>query len=405
MRKTLWMFAAVLAALAVGVSRGQEAASAPATQKAATQRWVAVMKSLGSEDFKEREAAQQALAKATWRDLEALRALANETADAEVKERVGKRVQEIDETLAFDPPPISLDLKDADVPAVAEAWSRETGVAWRVLEKREAKFTLKMTDKPLWEVFLALNREHALWMLGDEMVSSQPRVVMGDVEGGLLFYPSVLQRQTNPQEADQPAKVVLSYFVLGDPRMKIVRYRQPVVTSVVDEHGNELYHGVSDAHASKRGVSSVVMMGAGGQAFPLPAGKTVTVQGQMDVEVATEERTVELDDVAKQGAQGFDVEKVHYSFDEIGLRDGMLRIKVAGDRMAAMMADERGATPVKMKLVDADGNVLMQGILSLGMDWGRPMGKVKGPVKGVFTVAVKEEERTIPFHFKDLAVP
>jgi hypothetical protein len=356
-------------------------------------------------DYMVGEAAGMAVVGATWRELPGLGELMGSVGDAEVKGRVAKRVEEIEEGLAFDPPPISVDLKEADYGALAAAWERETGMAWRATGRRQGTFTLKMTDKPLWEVFLALNRQHSVWMLNGELLSDQPRVVTGDVEGGLLFYPSVIQRQLDSQDAEKPAQEVLSYFVLADPRMKVVRYRQPQVTSVVDDLGNELYSGPANAQESLRGVSSVMMQAGGVQTFPVPAGKKVTVEGTISIAVAVAERTVELKDVEKQGAAGVVLAGVHYGFDAFDIQGGQLRFTIAGKLEAAMVATLAGAPPVRMKLVDGEGNVLLEQVVRQGTSGVHSIGNVKGPVKAVFTVAVREKERTVLFRFKDLAVP
>src|SRR6185503_10961100 len=103
----LWV---VLIGLAVvGVVRAQTA-PAPATQDA---KWRSLIERLSSNDFAAREAAQKELDNATWRDRGVLEQLAKADIDEEAKGRFATRLLAIEEQVAVDPPPISVELKNA----------------------------------------------------------------------------------------------------------------------------------------------------------------------------------------------------------------------------------------------------------------------------------------------------
>src|SRR5206468_1392411 len=81
----------------------------------------------------------------------------------------------MDLRLASDPPPISVEIKHAEIPEVAQALADALGEDvgwWRSSDPENpvtppfATYTLSMKDKPLWDVVDALAQQHPL-ALGD----------------------------------------------------------------------------------------------------------------------------------------------------------------------------------------------------------------------------------------------
>ena len=101
-------------------------ACAPADDPEFT-HWTQLAQKLGSEKFSEREAAQKELDGTTYRQREMLARLADGITDAEAKALILARVEAIDEHISIDPPPISLELKNASLAVVCSALSKATG--------------------------------------------------------------------------------------------------------------------------------------------------------------------------------------------------------------------------------------------------------------------------------------
>ncbi len=107
-------------------------ASAP-TDDPTMVHWKEVAQKLASEKFNVREAAQKELDQATYRVRGILAELEKHSTDLEAKSRLVVQIASIDEKMATDPPPISLEVKDATLAEVCDALSRATGVtieAW-----------------------------------------------------------------------------------------------------------------------------------------------------------------------------------------------------------------------------------------------------------------------------------
>jgi hypothetical protein len=414
MRMAVRMAAMVMvAAGGAAFGQGAGAASGPAAEGAAGgAKWAGVVKGLSSADFKEREAAGKVLEGATWRDLEELRALAKGATDSEVKARVEQRVEALEEVLALDPPPISVKLEGAGVAGVAAALSGETGARWQTSAGGVSKdtFTLEMKDKPLWEVYLALNQQHPLAILPRaediQLMSGQRGVVMGDVEKGFLFYPQTLARQVDFQGREPRPMVTFSFGMLGDPRLKLAKCGMPRVTRVEDETGSVLYRGGEGGEDAWMGYRRLVEMSTGvGFAAPETMGKKLTVHGEVTVALALAETTVEVADMEKQGTAPIEVGPVSYSFRKFVLTGDRLELAVSQERSGGqrnMPAVELG-TPVTMRLVDGSGKEVVHQMMNAGMSMTR--SGVKGPVKGEFTVATRVKSVEVPFVFKDLAAP
>src|SRR5262249_54640447 len=149
--------------LVATVTRSQVPATSVTNDDA---RWKELLKQLASEDFRTRDGAQKVLGKSTWRDLAALRRLAEGAADEEVKARLAQRVTEIEDEIAVNPPPVSLDIKDASVSEMTDALSQAMGIPMDGIPingpRTDKTFTLSVKEQPFWEVFLELSRQHGL---------------------------------------------------------------------------------------------------------------------------------------------------------------------------------------------------------------------------------------------------
>jgi hypothetical protein len=438
MRTRLAKIAAIAGALAAATVLAQTTHpvdSAPTTATATRMagadalehQWSAVLEKLGSPEFKEREEAQKEVEKATWHDLPALQALAEKQADVEVKERLMKRVDELHVQLAFDPLPIDFDVQDGTLADVSDAMTKATGVEWKQWRNGSGQltFTLHVKEQPLWDVFLALSAQHPLAVQSNGLVSAQPGTVWGDRRGAFFFYPQILSRVTNLQERpNAPRRAAptvpprrppglpgippgapylnLSYTVLGDPRLKVDSCSAPEITSVTDDKGNVVYR--AQATNNGRIFSQGMIQFPQSIALPIPEnlGRTITVKGEMKVSIAISQVTVEVPDMQKQGKTPILVMDQELIWDKFEPRNGIINIQMAMRKSGSQLMGNM--KPVRITFIDASGRQLISQSIQGG--WGGGIGGSDAlPIKGIFSIPTRVEERIIPFEFKDLPVP
>jgi hypothetical protein len=423
MRMVAWALVALVAggAAAFGEAGGTPGAGAPATQGAGTMaaggKWAGVVRGLSSADFKEREAAQKALEGATWRDLEALRGLAKGASDAEVKGRVEQRVAAMEEALAVEPAPVSVHVKDAELGTVAAALTEQTGMAWTAGGAPKTwRFTLDVVDRPLWEVVMALDAQHALEMQGSLSIHVQPSnetVVRGEVEGAFLIYPVELSRRMRFQEGNgELPEMVLRFGVRGDPRLNVARMGKPVVTRVVGEGGKVVFERAASGEEGDP-VSSSMVQEEATQLMPMAAGmgKKVTVSGEVHAWLVVKEQVVEVPDVAKERNVLIAVgskRAVRFTHWLMNTQAQEVEVTAEVDNTEKGKDRQNDRVPVTVRLVDAGGTTVWQVHDSRGSGSFGATVDLRGarmPLKAVLGVAEKIREVRVPFVFKDLPVP
>jgi hypothetical protein len=437
MRMRLPTILGIAAALAAATVLAQttrpadsSATTTPVTQMSAAdrleQQWAAVLQKLGSEEFKERESAQKEVEKATRHDLPALRALADKQTDAEIKQRLLKRVDELLVQVALDPPPIDLDIQDGTLHDLTDALTKATGTEFKQWNSFQREtFTLHVKEKPFWDVFMALSAQHPLRIQGNALLIAEPGIVWGDPHGALLFYPVSLSRTVNLQAGrhdrqphdppDHPAPAAagaklltpaldFSYGVLGDPRLKLETSSMPQITSVVDDKGHVLYHA-DLANNGTMGMQGMLQFQTAAR-WPVPegVGRTLTVKGQMKISVVISEVTVEVPDMQKQGNTPIQIMNEELVWSKFEPKNGIINFQMNIQRRNPAPAMQATLKPVRITLVDANGRQLISQSIQGGWGGGLP-GSDALPIKAIFSIPTRSEEQTIPFEFKDLPVP
>ena len=117
---------------------------------------------LGSADDHTRNAAQELLARVPYQKRAWLRQQAEATSAPEARAALEKRLGEIEEMLATNPPPISLHVKQVTLLNVVDALNQEMGTHLTYESRGETPdgtYTLDVTDQPFWEVMTALDRQ------------------------------------------------------------------------------------------------------------------------------------------------------------------------------------------------------------------------------------------------------
>ncbi len=417
---------ALAAAFAAATAFAQTTAPVATTQVTTAdtleQKWAAVLEKLGSPEFKERESAQKVVEKATWRDLPALQALADKQTDLEIKQRLLKRVDELQVQLAFDPPPINFDVDNATLQDVTTALTKATGTEWKKSNWGESgTFTLHAKEKSLWDVFLALSAQNPLEVDCNALAIGSEGIVWGDTHGAFLFHPAYLSRGVNLQAtprakengqqlapvADvlrQPPRLEFSYGVLVDPRLRFESLHIPQITSVTDRQGKILYH----AELANNGTIGFQEVPQFNTTITLPIAlngpnQTITVQGQMKVSVIVSEVTVEVTDMQKQGKTPIKIIGEELVWDQFDPKKNVINFQMHAQQ-SGMPAMQGNLKPIQITLIDANGRQLASQSIQGGWGGGLP-GSDALPIKATFSIATRIEERTIPFTFKDLPVP
>lgn len=377
-------------------------------------KWGEVLRQLGSADFAVREAGQKALAGAGWGEIGVLRTLAAGAGDAEVRARLMRRVGELEEAAALDPPPITLHIHDGEPSDVAEALTKATGVKWGWVNNGLAAshYNLDAVDEPLWDVVLKLSRQSPLVLRGwDEMSlwRQEPGTVNGVRVGGYLFAPELLVRLTvaDPQQLPgpkvMPSRLAFTYAMMVDPRMQVIRRSWPSLTSVVDDHGNVLCAEKPRITELRDSEQETISEEARAELKVFPEStRIVSAKGTVRCVVQTVGARAEID-LAKWGAAPVMIgdKVVVFSNYEATAQQVRLQVNVSAgsDEAKALLGDS-----VRLRLLDGAGGVLqashVRGHVDISID--RP---VKLPVMAIVSGPVKAQVVDMPFEFKDLPLP
>lgn len=427
------ILAAALLLASLSAAAGANPPTAPASQPD-NARWQAIIKQLGADDFAVRSAAQKDLDQMTWRQLDFLRHAADTAADPEVKARLAARVVAIEEDQAINPPPISLELKDATTADVADAFSKILGLKLEVWPPhgngQNFLYTLSAKEKPFWEVFMELARQHPLSLMdiGNQLnLSSQSGQSWrtGMIVGPVAIFPQNITRQRVANiQADQgqeltPESGTLYCQVVIDPRVCLVKYSNPIFTSIVDDVGNVLHREAANAgnlwdvngHISIQGISASLQI-------PEKKGtRIVSAKGTFHFVAQTAEEHAVIDDVEKKVGQSFTVAGTSVRVSRFTVQDqpnnnaNISMTLDAGIADAAGHFQERlGPNPnafpaVALTLLDSTGKIAFTNNFRAGSMGASVGGQFTGPYKLRLSIPTKTKDITLPFELKDLPLP
>ncbi len=413
----------VAAAVLVMAGAGRGQAAVPATEPG--ERWAGVIRALSSETFAEREAAQKSLEAATLRDVGVLRALAKTAADAEVKTRLEKRLDALELQVLVGPPPVSLAVKEADISELAAGLSAATGVEWTAWisgAPRAHAWTINAVDRPLWEVFVDLEKQAAVHVQNSEgrvLLQAGPMMPggIGPIDGGwtdvaagdFLFYVGI--GHGGPVGLHPAGQVVgptvkLEYGMRGDPRMRLVRCAIPDILSVVDENGKVLHS--AEPRPRPNWIGGGLAMPEVNTALGFPEaegmGKKLTITGQMTVRRATAVEKLGIAELTTQASEPVAAGGRTWQMWAIDpLRDEGWVINVTEQRPGAGVP--LTFVPMAVKVIDAAGKVVWQGAVDRQVSVRVKPGAVKKPLHAEI-IAVKESaDDVVKFEIKDVPVP
>jgi hypothetical protein len=410
-------------------------AASPATQPDPTQ-WAALLAQLTNDDFAIREAGQRELNKIGYRQLDFLRRAAETATDLEIKGRLATRVNAIEEDLATNPPPISVELKDATIADVADEVSRALGIKFDTYPPRNQglnlndTYTLSATDRPFWEVFLDLTHQHNLGFYNNgnqTMLSGQmgQSYASGSANGPLLILPTNLNRQRsiNFQNPNGPiASSETMYFnctLMLDPRIRLVKYAQPQFTEVVDDLGNILFNQPANMQPTNEivGGSRIAFQMSMGTSLkvPEPRGtKIASAKGVFRAVIQTADEHLDVSDIEKKIGQSFDfggytmrLRSFQITSDNPNSPINVnLYINTENSGARVMLPGGGVSQPpiINLSLIDATGKVVYSTTTRGGTSLSTS-GNMTLPLTMRLSAPSKTKEITIPFELKDLPLP
>jgi hypothetical protein len=393
-------------------------------------RWAALLQNLGSSDFAQRDAAQKQLDQTTWRDLDLLKKSITSTADPEVKSRLEARLAVINEEIAANPPPISVNFQNASLTEVADTFSKLLGISldvWPPSNSFRETFTLTATDQPFWKVFLDLSNQHGLSFQDS---GRQLRLTgQGDswrravIVGPIAVFPQSITRQRSANLQNNPGaelgseSMQLSCNVAVDPRLHIISYANPTFTEITDDVGNTL---LRQAAPTQTNISSDFNRTLQSAYAPLPipekkGTRIASAKGLARFIVQTAEDHIDIDHPQDKNGQSFPFANTTFKLDRFTVQQNANNAAISFSlsaqspspiRLGGIVGDRQDdpKSYLTISFVDANGKTAFTTTLR-GSSGGSCSGNYTAPFTIRISIPTKTKDLSIPFELKDLPLP
>jgi hypothetical protein len=219
------------------------AAAPPATENSATtpKNLQDLRRQLASSDLTDRQAGQKALDSLTPSDLDALRALAKDESDPEVKARLSGRINALVSYVLTHPKSLSLHVEKATIEKVAAELQRQIGPNFTISASQASNtsYTLDCDNMPFWQIITELNRQSPMAISFGQRSLNLSSSLSRDPGYFLVdTFRVTLELRENPNLFPGP---YLRIIVDADPRVGIIQYSyEPHITKITDQNGNPL---------------------------------------------------------------------------------------------------------------------------------------------------------------------
>ncbi|MCL2647301.1 MAG: hypothetical protein FWD61_09900 [Phycisphaerales bacterium] len=430
----------------------QEEGTPPATQAATDPKWNDLLSRLGADDFKTRDTAQKELAKQPISERPLLKKLADQATDAEIKARLQARLAEMDEELALNPPPVSLDLKDATLREAFEELSKQTGLTIKgwpdygensrlVNQPMNQSITLHVDRQPLWVAVRKIAKQVPLLPLfADEEADLRLNVDVGNslrmsvLSGPVLIVLNNIDRHdVAPGEMAADAKTQnnfnANFHLAIDPRVRVYyaprRGGKIQLTEVTDDKGHSLLVTTKD-----RSDEENVRWLKGGYAYeslPLhapepPATRIAVMKGTLVYSAETLSYHADLNlPGAGEAPTVATLDGMIVALKTFSVKNGQavadLQFQSGEMDKTRGIQDLHATLAPRMQLLDASGAVISDNKHSgstngiwLNYQYNFSLNDSRGkakftPAKFRVTVTAKTREVTMPFEFHDVPLP
>lgn len=374
-------------------------------------RWQAVIGHLSSENFREREAGQRELGKATWRDVEVLRGLGKGAVDPEVQARVNGRVRALDEQIAVDPPPITVELEKTPFPEMVTRLGKAVGAPFTQLSNGGAPYTLHAVDRPFWDVVMALNGQSEL-AIGTlpGTYSLEPAIPGAGLTGSVRAGPALVHGVG--VRGDASGTMWLACAVAVDPRMCVLQRGEPVYSSITDDGGR--------AWKVAAPVPELLPVEPATWDFRFStqlrtehgAKRVASAKGEVRLLVQATHEDVVVADVEKQGNAPMHVGRFTVVFDSVEGKGATLTMGMHASRTPPLENPMHNQDPLETAQVvvfDRAGQVVWTRRTDAtgfrGSAAGTAMISKGGPYRAVLSSPTQVREVVVPFELKDVALP
>jgi hypothetical protein len=424
---------------AIAATRATQPTTAPtaATQPDPAQ-WAALLAQLSNDNFQTREAAQRELDKLDYQHLDFLRRAAETTTDLEIKSRLTLHIRALEDELASNPPPISVNLKDASIADLADEFSKALGIKLDPYPPRNqgadanSYYNLSAVNRPFWEVFLTLARQRPFGFYNNgnqTMLSTQTgqNITFGTVNGPLLVYPTSLTRQRNVTfqspngPITSPETMSLSCSLILDPRMRVVKYASPQFTEIVDDLGNVLLSQPANQQPTNElsGSRSIALQMSANAGLKVPekrGTKIASAQGLFRVAVQTADDRLDITDIEKKVGQTFDFAGYPLRLRSYNLTSDSPTSPInvslylisdsSGGRVVLAGGGPVASNPptVTISLLDATGKIVYSTTTRGGTSLSTS-GNMTLPLTIRLSAPSKTKDLELPFELKDLPIP
>jgi hypothetical protein len=389
----------------------------------------ALQKDLASDDFATRDRAQRLLDQVPLSVRDDLAKLADVTTDPEAQARLRARLDQIDDIRVTDPPPISLEVKDATLAQVAAALAKATGQPIRVSEPAANapapadRYTLQADNLPFWEIHRQLAAQHPLWYsVGvNEINAYRDTVVWRDacVTRGTAVFLQELKAPPVPRAGATTSTRYTSTLGLGiDPRICILQVKPPEFAPVTDNAGTRWMAAATSAF------TATIQLGRG-VAFTRPitlepagaAGKTIpSLRGVFPVVLQSSLESKALDPAKDALDKPFTLGNVEITVTRCSATGNGppissniqfdLTVHAAPGKNADPALSPLG--PITVNILDATGKTVIVRTLPQGF-----IGSMSNafsllatpPITMRLDVTTAVREVKVPFDFKNVAIP
>ncbi len=373
--------------------------------------WKEVAQRLGSPQFTDREATQLELEKIGYESRETLAKMAEAQTDPEVKARLLARVEQIDEQLALDPPPISLHVKNAKPADLALALGKALGQKLTANPALNTPYTLDVDNVPFWEAYAALSRQTPLSFFPPERARFARSAKIGDYDqhGGFVAFATTPQHpRTNSANGPAPQpppvpKFTLAYVIAADPRMTIVEATLPRLTAAFDKEGKELWSSRAPAKSADQTgeIPSNVWPNSTIPDIPEKTARAIASargDGRFVVQITETRRTFEdiesrADEILQIGDQSFTLTRLLF-VPPSNIMQLTKRVQRKGD-----------ATPlIHATVFDAAGKLVWQRSLTDHAEVFLGPHET-GPFRLILSIPDKTKTVEVPFELRDFPLP
>lgn len=420
-------------ALAIPAALADDA-STTAAPESTDERVDQLVQQLASDDWQERQRAQQSLIQLGEGAVGRLQGLIGQTDDPEVRAAIETVLSEVSLHAMIGQTLVTLDL--TNVPAeqaftalMQQAGARVSVVPQNLWRQRPVNVTIQAREQPFWEVLRELGQKTGI-TLRDQRSTAEMVLTPGDVDelmgptvhsGAFMIIASSAERRAMVDYSGRREPrhhLILTLHAYAEPKLRIFgRAHDAVLEDVLDEAGNSLIdEDRSQVTAIGPDGSQIFSLGVRLAPPPLSSERIALLRGSFQVAAQVRNETLEVDQIAS--ASNLTRTVGHHQVLISTLRKAEDEYEI---RLAVFRSDsddtywDRAIDAREIRLFDAKERQLTPGTTIVRVDQRtehRLTVKLTGKNAGLgpperlrWTLPVEIREMSVPFEFRDLPLP